>query len=400
MEHLLYGARAKDCWKNESVVHRGQGTSSNAYGKAGRNMDFDCKGKFVYTENGVVMEADTYDMTENSVGETYFNLKLNIASSENMNNAMLAELFNKYQPYIRAARSANSKVRDTMEFHPCVVFVYNESAEEGFTQGQWIFYGVGDFGNSKKDKKAQGLDSATRPNECIVELCNNTHVYNRFKGYEGAADASSWESDDNPNAPLSFRYIADTCDEAVARNAWSDVVKWVYSTDRTAATGKALESSVTYGGTAYTNDTAEYRAAKFVNEFDQHFESKSTLYHYLFTSFFTMPDNRAKNTFPHCEDVTAAHPIWDYCFGYDFDTAMGNNNEGDLALDYGMEDTDQLNGGNVFNAQDSVLWVNVRELLTDRLNAMVATLTELFDADRLNVAFDAYAGREPDLYGI
>ena len=396
VEHLLYGARAKDCWKNESVVHRGQGTSSNAYGKAGRNMDFDCKGKFVYTENGVVTEADTYDMTENSVGETYFNLKLNIASSENMNNAMLAELFNKYQPYIRAARSANPKVRDTMEFHPCVVFVYNESAEEGFTQGQWIFYGVGDFGNSKKDKKAQGLDSATRPNECIVELCNNTHVYNRFKGYEGAADASSWESDDNPNAPLSFRYIADTCDEAVARNAWSDVVKWVYSTDRTAATGEALGSPVTYGSTTYTNDTAEYRAAKFVNEFDQHFESKSTLYHYLFTSFFTMPDNRAKNTFPHCEDVTAAHPIWDYCFGYDFDTAMGNNNEGDLALDYGMEDTDQLNGGNVFNAQDSVLWVNVRDLLNDRLNAMVATLTELFDADRLNVAFDAYQSLRPE----
>ncbi|MGN0707215.1 MAG: hypothetical protein ACI4JC_04380 [Faecalibacterium sp.] len=46
-----------------------------------------------------------------------------------------------------------------------------------------------------------------------------------------------------------------------------------------------------------------------MNEFDLHFESKSTLYHYLFTSFFTMPDNRAKNTFPHCEDVTAEHPI-------------------------------------------------------------------------------------------
>ena len=396
VEHLLYGARAKDCWKNESVVHRGQGTSSNAYGKAGRNMDIDCKGKFIYTdEHGLTIEADNYDMTDSSVGETYFNIKLNIASSENLNNAMLAELFNKYQPYIRAARSANPKVRDTMEFHPCVVFVYNESDEEGFAQGQWIFYGVGDFGNSKKDKKAQGLDSSERPNEVIVELCNNTHVYNRFKGYEGAEDASGWESDDNPNAPLSFRYIADNCDEATARKAWSDVIKWVYSTDRSAATGEALSAPAEYGGKSYTTDTAEYRAAKFVAEFDQHFESKSTLYHYLFTSFFTMPDNRAKNTFPHCEDVTAEHPIWDYCFGYDFDTAMGNNNEGDLKLDYGMEDTDKLDGGDVFNAQDSVLWVNVRDLLTDRLNTMVATLTELFDADRLNAAFDAYQKLRP-----
>ena len=396
VEHLLYGARAKDCWKNESVVHRGQGTSSNAYGKAGRNMDLDCKGKFVYTDgNGEPAEMDAYDMTDDSVGETYFNVKLNIASSENMNNGMLARLFNKYQPYIRPARAENPKVHDTMEFHPCVVFVYNESAEEGFTQGQWIFYGVGDFGNSKKDKKAQGLDAAKRPNEVIVELCNNTHIYNRFKGYEGADDASSWESDDNPNAPLSFRYIAGGCDEAVARKAWYDVIKWVYDTDRSAATGNTLAKSVSYGGVTYTKDTADYRAAKFVNEFDLHFESKSTLYHYLFTSFFIMPDNRAKNTFPHCHDVTAEHPIWDYCFGYDFDTAMGNNNEGDLALDYGLEDTDQLNGGDVFNAQDSVLWVNVRDLLKDRLNTMVATLTELFDPDRLNAVFDAYQALRP-----
>lgn len=395
LEHLLYGARLCDRWKNDTVMHRGQGTSSNAYGKSARNLDVECTGAFVYQGEDGEETMEKYAMTDNSMAENYFNIKLNVASSENCNNAMIARLFNKYQPYLRDMRQENPKVRDTMEFYPCVVFVYNESDEEGFTQNGWTFYGVGDFGNSKKNKKAQGLDPAVHPNECIVELCNNTYAYNRFKAWQGIVNDASWESDDNPNAPLSFRYIADTCDEGTARRAWQDAVKWVFDTDRSAATGAALPSRVTYGGVEYANDTAEYRAAKFVAEFEDHFEPKSTLYHYLVTSHLIMPDNRAKNTFPHCEDVTAEKPIWDYVFGYDFDTSMGINNNGDLALDYGMEDIDKIGGRDVFNAQDSVLWENVRDLLGAKLNEVLLTLTEFFNLANLNKAFDDYQNVRP-----
>ena len=42
---------------------------------------------------------------------------------------------------------------------------------------------------------------------------------------------------------------------------------------------------------------------------------------------------------------------------YDFDTAIGINNEGALVFSYNLEDIDQTEGGaDVFNGQQSVLW--------------------------------------------
>ena len=70
------------------------------------------------------------------------------------------------------------------------------------------------------------------------------------------------------------------------------------STDTEAATGDALDSSVTYGETTYTNDTAEYRLAKFKAEIGNYVEMNSMLFYYLFTELFLMVDSRAKNMFP------------------------------------------------------------------------------------------------------
>lgn len=58
-----------------------------------------------------------------------------------------------------------------------------------------------------------------------------------------------------------------------------------------------------------------------------------------------MVDNRAKIVFPHTSDLIH----WDFCFDYDNDTAMGNDNEGGLTLTYGYEDTDTIGTKNVFN---------------------------------------------------
>ena len=58
-----------------------------------------------------------------------------------------------------------------------------------------------------------------------------------------------------------------------------------------------------------------------------------------------------------------------------FDTALGITNEGTLAFDYTLEDTDQLEGGaNVFNGQDSVLWNNLREMFPDQIQQMYYNL--------------------------
>ena len=77
-----------------------------------------------------------------------------------------------------------------------------------------------------------------------------------------------------------------------------------------------------------------------------------------------MVDNRAKNVFIHTVD--GIH--WDFCFDYDNDTAEGCDNVGDLKYRYGLEDIDINDEGfPVYNASNSALWVNVRQVLYHQL---------------------------------
>lgn len=56
---------------------------------------------------------------------------------------------------------------------------------------------------------------------------------------------------------------------------------------------------------------------------------------------------------------------------YDFDTALGINNEGVLAFGYDLEDIDTTNtGADVYNGQKSVLWKNCRDAFGDSLKEM------------------------------
>lgn len=60
---------------------------------------------------------------------------------------------------------------------------------------------------------------------------------------------------------------------------------------------------------------------------------------------------------------------------YDFDTAIGINNEGALVFGYELEDIDHLEGGaDVFNGQESVIWKNVRAAFFNELQAMYQQL--------------------------
>lgn len=60
---------------------------------------------------------------------------------------------------------------------------------------------------------------------------------------------------------------------------------------------------------------------------------------------------------------------------YDFDTGIGTNNEGALVFSYNLEDIDNLTGGaDVFNGQQSVLWVNMRNAFFDEIKAMYQKL--------------------------
>lgn len=375
----------------EGVVMKAQGTSSMQYGEAALNLDLQFKNGFTFGDGTT---AELYSMTGNSIGVNYFNIKLNVASSENANNVMMADEYHTYQPYINPARAANAKVRDTVEGHPCVVFFHNTSSEAvqmgsiTVPAGATALFGCGDMNNSKKNLEVfgQGFDPVNYPLQCCVEISNNTNNQCLFK--DANLDDEPWDGDGS----FEFRYPDEPSNSH--KIAFQRLLTWVVSTDRTAATGAVLESSVTYGETTYTHDTAEYRAAKWINEVDNYFVRDSLIYHYLFTERHSMVDNRAKNVFVSTDD--GVH--WDFTKDYDNDTADGNDNEGGLTLTYGMEDTDTIGTKNVFNAADSVIWCNVRDLMFDDLRAMFTELESkgAWDAERILAKYKAYQSARPE----
>lgn len=463
VQHLMGNGEVMHNWTATNVQVKGQGTSSNEYGTSARNIDIKLnkvvidkvEQDYAFTYGDEKTTGKKYAMTENSVAVNYFNIKVNVASSENANNARLAERFFKFNPYVRQARIDNPKVRDTMEFHPCVIFLKELGTDTEYgnqefeADGKFHFYACGDFGNSKKNHEALGMDvdvyedynkaakdtanpvdeegnPLAMPTEAIIEISNNTSPGCLFKFTPGW-DEILPDEDPHPTVDpetnesqavdiwggdvVEFRYPEDLFDiienedkeftdtqVAAANNVFVGLKNevrrlwnWVASTDRTTATDSDLETPVTYNGVTYDRDTVEYRAAKFTNEYTQYFEPKSLLYNYLFTDRYLMVDNRAKNVFLHTVDGL----IWDLCFDYDNDTSLGCDNRGGLKFEYYYEDTDQVNGEWVFNATDSVLWRNVRDLLSSELKAQYQASTFHTASGTLD-DFNQYQWQKPE----
>lgn len=60
---------------------------------------------------------------------------------------------------------------------------------------------------------------------------------------------------------------------------------------------------------------------------------------------------------------------------YDMDTALGIDNVGALVFSYNLEDTDQTAGGkDIFEAQSSVMWLNLRDAFPDEIRSMYQNL--------------------------
>lgn len=281
VQQIYKNGRDVDNWTGTGS-HKGQGTSSDNYGESARNIDFNCSGGFAFADGTT---GAKYAMTENSVPEKYFNIKLNVASSENANNAVLADDHNLFNPHVSAAKENDPRVRYTMEFHPCVVFVQETDVENStvFHDGKYHFYGCGDFGNSKKNNDTMGMDPENHK-EFIVEIDNNTADQSRFLSDDLSTE--TWDGKTN----FEFRYADPDCTEEelqAGRDAWQALLSWVvHSTKET-----------------------------FVKEFEEHFVKDSVLFDYLFTERHLMVDNRAKNKFFHTVDLVH----WDLDYDYDND---------------------------------------------------------------------------------
>ena len=401
-----------DNWKAINCYHSGQGTTSNEYGYAGRNMNiymcFDgtYQHKRVTYDPAYITELTMGDgtkysdgtgkvtLTRTSVPNALFNIKVNIASSENANNALLQKRFHQFLPYATVASKRNPNAKTTMEFANCVVFVRENdsdlSTHREFQDRDWHFYAIGNIGDSKDTDQTRTNDPNDH-NEFVVEIADNTLPNSIFPSgvtdengkMVYPIDKSQWVAGNtaydslynNWSSTYEFRYEhPDITDEESAANiqVWNDFYEWIVtSTDE-----------------------------KFVNELSNWAIEDAVLYMYLFTERYTMTDNRAKNTFWHyskvyisqaeaevmgeekaswytIDDEAAAirngyrFDFWDY----DNDTALGINNSGEMTMTYGKEDIDYRidgdpNSGYIFNAAESVFFCRVRDLLHTKLQAM------------------------------
>ena len=336
----------------ENVQIDVQGTSSAGYKK--KNFKPKFKGGFTYTATGET--SDTYKLRADSIPVSVFCLKADVASSEGANNVELVRFYNDVCPYKTPPQKADSRVRVGIDGLPIIVFWENT------TTGEVKFWGKYNANNDKSTAETFGLTSGCES----WEIRNNTSDRVLFKKSDYG---DGWLSD------FEARYPEDSTDYTNLKR----LTDWIVSTDRSAVS---------------TEEEKTARLNKFKMEFEDYFVKDPTLFYYLFTECFLMVDSRAKNLFPSTFDGVHWMPL-----PYDMDTALGINNEGALVFDYDLEDTDVVEGADVFNGKDSVLWCNVRDAFGDDIREMYATLRggTMFNYDTIIKRFSDHQSVWPEV---
>lgn len=255
-----------------------QGTSSVGYLESAGNMDINFKNgrtftsdNVSYTTGSITFDDGTtstkgYSINDDSIPVDYLNVKVNVASSENANNACNADWYNTYQPWLSPARKKNAKARDTIEFVAGAVFIRDRSGDLfGDTSG-YHFYGICDIGNSKKNTKV--MHDTTNPLAVCMEVSNNTSLPCLM-----SSDDYEWNADDDAvtqelvdgelktQKVFEFRYVEDGM-ESVAEANWDRFAKFMIDWNPNLATNNNLQSSVTFGTYTFKGsgsyDTSDY----------------------------------------------------------------------------------------------------------------------------------------------
>ena len=302
-----------------------QGTSSQYYARKNYKIKF--KGGFVV--GGETQE--TYQLRDTSMPTDTFTFKADVASSEGANNVELVMLYDDICPVKTPPQETDARVRQGIEGYPCLAFYFDGT--------NYNFLGKYNFNNDKSTEEVFGF--ATGDESWEILLNNTDMVIWKDDNFEGDGWKTSFEG----------RYP----DKNTDTTRLAAFAAWLKSTDTTAVDSE--------------EEKAE-RIAKFKNEFADWCNVDAMLFNYIFTELFLMVDNRAKNAFP---TRYAADGKW-LILPYDYDTALGINNEGELKFGYELEDTDLINGNNVFNGQDSVLYVNMRLAYADEITKMYQDL--------------------------
>lgn len=355
-----------DNWTCYDCSHSGQGTSSNNYGAAGRNLDFimnksqieGVKPYFILGDGKT--RATEITMTRTSVPVAYLNAKVNIASSNNMTNAMLSNRYNEFEPYkrpfVRGEGEDISFIQDTMGFYNCVVFIQETNDDltthREFADKEWHFYAIGNIGNSKKTDKTRLTDKSDKY-ECCLEVMDvelplsdfpRDTMINAMGTYEDETTHEIiyiWAKNENLgilHELIDGEYVLTQDTEInYAKTYYVDILehddfsedytygwRYIYEGDDDAENAEVFnychQKWIEFYRFITTSTDAEFKA-----NISNYVVLDSILYYYLFTTRYTMCDNRSKNLFFHYgktgEVDTEGNPIrkWDLTWGYDMD---------------------------------------------------------------------------------
>lgn len=311
-----------------------QGTSSAGYPVKNYKVAF--KSGLTYTNSGDAAEGFT--ISPGSLVSKTLCLKADYASSENANNVMLVDYYEQTCPFKMPPQEADGRVRQGILGKPIVVFWHNTET------GEVSFVGKYNCNCDKSCENIFGFDRDTYPQCECWEIRNNTSNRVIFKSSDYS---DGWLDDFEARFP-------DTDPAYTDYTQLKRLTDWLVQTDRSAVSSSEEKAA---------------RLQKFADEFCDYLDKEACIFYYIFTEVFLMVDNRAKNMFLTTFDGEHWFPI-----PYDFDTAIGINNEGTLAFEYDLEDTDTVGGADVFNGQQSVLWCNLRDAFASEIANMYVTL--------------------------
>lgn len=351
-----------------NVEWKVQGTSSETYYR--KNF----KGKFpgfIYNEDkdNEVTESK-YAIRTNSVPVKTFTYKADVASSEGANNVELVRIYNDFipdeaKPPQMRENSSGKDIRCGIDGFPIVMFHDNGKTTS--------FYGKMNFNNDKGTGEVFGFEDG---DEWWSVEKNSTNLC-LFKSAEG--------TDEDYLASFEAEYPKDNTDVTRLRT----LLQWFESVNQELATGEALTEPVTFEKTQYTHDTAEYRLAKYKAELHEHFNVDNVTYFYLYTLLFLLSDSRAKNSILV---YSGKEQRW-YLYAYDMDTALGINNEGKLEYSYNLEDTDQSEGEDVYNGQQSSFFTNHRMAFAETFPAMYNKMRRNITYDEVEKRFEEHQSK-------
>lgn len=420
-----------DNWTCTGARHSGQGTSSNEYGYAGRNIDLIMDRDTSLFTLGDGSTSKTITLTRDSVPTDYLNVKVNIASSENQNNAQMARRYEAYEPFKRIAKLKDSKVKDTMEFFNCVVFVRerNEdiSTHREFLDCEYHYYALGNVGDSKKTDDTR-VNDKNDPKECVIEILDYNVPLAEFPTGNGndICPIGDWKEG---NTAYDYLYAPYKYDKGEFESFGMESYEFRY--EMKGITEEQRETNINAWREFYkfvVTSTDE----EFYANLKKYFVVDSALYYYLFTERYTMVDNRAKNSFWHCGKVWFSQEEatefantngieieskyidneqasfnegyrWDLTFGYDFDTCLGIDNTGKLVLTYGKEDIDYYVDGDptssyIYRAAESTFFCRLRDLFKSEMKAMFLDRenANAWSSDGLINQWDKYQNEFPE----